>query len=194
VSSATTVALGTKGTTMLPRSIRPLLVSLLLLGLLAPAALAAPPETDRGRTQTEEVVEDYCGLTLIESLDATGLFLANQRGPDQVWFGSFRAHGTYTLLNPENGRWMQLRFNFVDKDLQVQPHGDGTATLTVLVAGRSAWTTSDGVRLANSGLELFEVLYDYETDEFTVVSDLKTAGRFQLHGGDFCTLVQRHLG
>lgn len=179
---------------MLRRSIHLMSVSLLLVGLLAPAAVAAPAETDRWRTVFENEVEDYCGLTVIESLDATGLFLANQRGRDGDWFGSFRAHGTYTLVNPDNGRWLQERFNYIDKDLKVQPHGDGTATITVLLAGSSVWTSADGTRLGNRGLELFEVLYDYETDEFSFVQDLKTAGHFQLHGLDFCAEVQRHLG
>jgi hypothetical protein len=179
---------------MLRRTIHPFGISLLLLALLAPAAIAAPAETDRWRTVFEEEVEDYCGLTLIESLDATGLFLANQRGSNDVWYGSFRAHGTYTLVNPDNGRWMQLRFNYVDKDLKVHPLDDGTALITVLIAGRSGWTTSDGVRLANRGLELFQVTYDYETGQGTFVRDLRHAGQFDLWGRDFCGDVQAALG
>jgi hypothetical protein len=179
---------------MFGRSIRPLGVSLLLLGLLAPAAVAAPIEKDRGRNVFEEEVEDYCGLTLIESLDATGIFLANQRGPDGVWYGSFRSHGTYTLVNPDNGKWMQLRFNSVDKDLKVEPLDDGTALIAVLVAGRWGWTTSDGVRLADRGMLLFEILYDYETDEWTFVRDLRRAGQFDLWDRDFCADVQTFLG
>jgi hypothetical protein len=179
---------------MFRRSLRPLGVSLLLLGLIAPAAVAAPVEKDRGRNVFEAEVEDYCGLTLIESLDATGIFLANQRGRDGVWYGSFRNHGTYTLTNPSNGRWLQVRFNAVDKDLKVEPLDDGTALITVLIAGRSGWTTSDGVRLANRGMELFQVVYDYETDEWDFVSDLRHAGQFDLWDRDFCTDVQSFLG
>jgi hypothetical protein len=179
---------------MFRRTTSSLGAAVLLLGLLAPAAVAAPAETDRWRTVFEEEVEDYCGLTLIESLDATGLFLANQRGRDEVWHGSFRAHGNYALVNPDNGKWMQLRFDFVDQDLNVEPLEDGTGLLTVLVAGRSGWTTSDGVRLANRGMELFEVLYDYETDEWTFVRDLKHAGQFDLWDRDFCADVQQFLG
>ena len=97
----------------------------------------------------------------------------NPRGRDQRWFGAVRIHSTYSLTNPDNGRSLQLRFAYNDKDLDVRLNDDGTATLTVLRAGRWAWTTSEGVRLLDAGMMLYEVSWNYDTDEGTFIREIR---------------------
>jgi hypothetical protein len=80
-------------------------------------------------------------------------------------------HGTYTLTNPDTGRSMQLRFTINDEDLDVRLIDDGTATPTVLHAGRWAWTTSEGIRLLDAGMYQFEGIWNYGTDQFTFTRD-----------------------
>jgi hypothetical protein len=180
------------------RAVRLLAVTLLLGALLAPASLASAAPTegferDRWHDVFEGDVEE-CGLELYEQGDIRGSFVANTRGRDQLWFGAARVHGTYTLSNPDTGRSMQLRFTINDKDLDVRLNDDGTATLTVLHAGRWAWTTSDGIRLLDAGMVQFEGIWNYETDQFTFTRDLWSAGRFDTADRSWCDDVHEFLG
>jgi hypothetical protein len=96
--------------------------------MLAPATVAAAAPADRERWQiTAEAELEHCGLTLYEHRDIRGVFVANTRGRDQVWFGAARVQGTVTLTNEVTGRSAQLRFAVNDKDLAVRPNEDGTA-------------------------------------------------------------------
>jgi hypothetical protein len=180
------------------RTVRLLSVTLLLVALLAPASLASAAPTERfERDRWHDVFEgdvEECGLELYEQGDIRGTFVANTRGRDQLWFGAARVHGTYTLTNPDNDRSMQLGFTINDKDLDVRLNDDGTATLTVLHAGRWAWTTSDGIRLLDAGMYQFEGIWNYETDQFTFTRDLWSAGRFDTADRSWCDDVHEFLG
>lgn len=180
---------------MYRRTVRLLSVTLLLAALLAPAspAGAAPAEREHWHDVFEGEIE-MCGLTLYERYDARGSFVANVRGRDQLWFGAVRMNGTYSQTNPDNGRSMQLQFAYNDKDLDVRLNDDGTATLTVLRAGRWAWTTSEGVRLLDAGMILYEVLWDYDADEGTFVREIRSSGISQTEGRPWCDDVHEFLG
>jgi hypothetical protein len=177
------------------RTVRLLSATVLLVALLAPASLAsaAPAERDRWHDVFEQDVEE-CGLALHESFDIRGSFVANTRGREKLWHGAVRIHGTYTLTNPDDGRTWQLRFTFNDADIDVRLNDDGTATLTVLRAGRWLWTSSTGLRVLDAGVMFYEMIWDYDADEGTFVRELRSAGNFQGEGRSWCDDVHAALG
>lgn len=177
------------------RAVRLLSATVLLVALLAPASLAgaAPAERDRWHDVFEQDVEE-CGLALHESFDVRGSFLANTRGREKLWHGAVRIHGTYTLTNPDDGRTWQLRFAFNDADIDVRLNDDGTATLTVLRAGRWLWTSSTGLRVLDAGVIFYEMIWDYNADEGTFVREIRSAGNFQSEGRSWCDDVHAALG
>jgi hypothetical protein len=177
------------------RTVRLLSVTLLLVALLAPASLAgaAPAGVEHWHDVFEGEIEE-CGLALHERFDVRGSFVENARGRDQLWYGAVRIHGTYTLANPDDGRTWQLRFAFNDKDLDVRLNDDGTATLTVLRAGRWAWTSSEGFRVLDAGMMFYEVLWDYDTDQGTFIREIRSSGHFQSEGRSWCDDVHAVLG
>jgi hypothetical protein len=177
------------------RTVRLLSATVLLVAVLAPASLAsaAPAERDRWHDVFEQDVEE-CGLALRESFDVRGSFVANTRGREELWHGAVRIHGTYTLTNPDDGRTWQLRFTFNDADIDVRLNEDGTATLTVLRAGRWLWTSSTGLRVLDAGVMFYEMIWDYDADEGTFVRELGSAGNFQSEGRSWCDDVHTALG
>jgi hypothetical protein len=177
------------------RTVRLLSATVLLVALLAPASLAsaAPAERDRWHDVFEQDVEE-CGLALHESFDIRGSFVANTRGREKLWHGAVRIHGTYTLTNPDDGRTWQLRFTFNDADIDVRLNDDGTATLTVLRAGRWLWTSSTGLRVLDAGVMFYEMIWDYDADEGTFVRELRSSGNFQSEGRSWCDDVHTALG
>jgi hypothetical protein len=177
------------------RTSRVISVTLLLIVLLAPASLAtaAPAGTEHWHDVFEQDVE-VCGLALHESFNVRGSFVENTRGRDQLWYGAVRLHGTYTLTNPDDGRTWQLRFTFNDPDIDVRLNDDGTATLTVLRAGRWHWTSSEGLRVLDAGMMLYEVIWDYDSDEGTFLREIRSAGNFQAEGRSWCDDVHTALG
>jgi hypothetical protein len=177
------------------RTSRVVSVTLLLIALLAPTSLAgaAPAEIEHWHDVFEQDVVE-CGLSLHENFDVRGSLVVNTRGRDQLWYGAVRIHGTYTLTNPDDGRTWQLRFAFNDKDLDVRLNDDGTATLTVLRAGRWLWTSSEGWRVLDAGVMFYEVIWDYDADEGTFVREIRSAGNFQSEGRSWCDDVHAALG
>jgi hypothetical protein len=177
------------------RTVRLLSVTVLLVALLAPASLAgaAPAEVEHWHDVFEHDVEE-CGLALYERLDVRGSLVVNTRGRDQLWYGAVTIHGTYTLTNPDDGRTWQVRFTFNDKDLDVRLNDDGTATLTVLRAGRWLATSSTGLRVLDAGVMFYEMIWDYDADEGTFVREIRSAGTFQSEGRSWCDDVHTALG
>jgi hypothetical protein len=177
------------------RTSRSVSVTLLLVALLAPASIAsaAPAGTEHWHDVFEQAVEQ-CGLALHESFDVRGSFVENTRGRDQLWYGAVRIHGTYTLTNPDDGRTWQVRFTFNDADIDVRLNDDGTATLTVLRAGRWLATSSTGLRVLDAGVMFYEMIWDYDADEGTFVRELRSAGTFQSEGRSWCDDVHTALG
>jgi len=189
-----------------PFSRKGLVLTLLVafMSSLAVPAQAKPLERERIHEFGSEVIEDFCGLTVLEQFDRHINITFNQRGEKGIAYFTGNIHGWTSWTNVANGKTLTVVDNFVDKDQKITVNDDGTLTILVLAAGSTKVYGPDGRLLFNDpGQVRFEVLIDHNgtptdpsDDEFLEFLGVVkgSTGRNDLDGRDFCEDIQTFIG
>jgi hypothetical protein len=175
-----------------------------LMSSLAVSAQAKPLERERIHEFGSEIIDDFCGLTVLEQFDRHVNITFNQRGEDKIAYFTGNIHGWTSWTNVANGKTLTGVDNFVDKDQKITVNDDGTLTILVLAAGSTKVYGPDGRLLFNDpGQVRFEVLIDHNgtptdpsDDEFLEFLGVVkgSTGRNDLDGRDFCEDIQAFIG
>ena len=162
--------------------------------MLAVAASAAPPFTERFHDEGTFVEQDFCGAGLI--VDGTfvvdGKLLVAAHGPNGLAYFLEHIHATSTYTNRANGKTVTLTTRVVNKDLQVTDNGDGTLTILILATGNDVLYGPDGKAIGrNPGQIRFEILIDHagtpaDPSDDVFLADLGVVKGSTGRSDDFC--------
>ena len=171
------------------------LVTLLVLsGLSAAVAAAAPLVHERFHDEGTFVDSDFCGagLTVDGTFVTDGSVLINPRGADGLLYFLEHVKVTVVYTNRANGKTVTHEVvTRVNKDLRVTDNGDGTLTILAFATGNDVYYGPDGNVIGrNPGQTRVEILIDHggtptdpSDDEFLAEEIVKgSTGR----SDDFC--------
>jgi hypothetical protein len=179
------------------------IVPLAVLGA-APAQAAPPIEHEHYSDELDELLPtaediengmtDFCGLVDVPLTGhVEGVFTQQIRGNSEFPYFSDRFRGTFVYTNPDTGLTFTVVTVANSKDLHVVDNGNGTLSITGLVAGTQNVYGPDGELLfRDRGLirDTFLVdnndTVDPEDDEFLEIIDTKVAGPHETFDRDFC--------
>ena len=169
-----------------------------------PAQAAPPVEHDNYSVDLDELlptaedvaegITDFCGLVDVPLTGhIEGVFKQQIRGNSEFPYFSDTFRGTFVYTNPETGLTFTVVTRANSKDLHVVDNGDGTLTITGLVAGTQSVYGPDGELLfTDHGLVSDTFLVDNNDsvdpsdDEFVAIIDTKIAGPHDTFDRDFC--------
>ena len=141
-------------------------------------------------------------MSVLTEHEASGHFIAKASGEDGLIHFSANIRGTDRYTNLATDKTFTIEFAFNDKDQSVSDNGDGTLTILFKSTGVQKAFGPDGERLfLDAGAGRAEVLvdhggtpYDPSDDEFISADAVKSSGRFDTEGRDFCEDFREFTG
>lgn len=139
---------------------------------------------------------DCNGLITLQSAGSEQWhYLLNQRGPNGLMYDQVNVSGTNTFTNPDTGKTFTATWRGLGKELKVTDNGDGTVTIRVISAGPVKYYGPDGQRMfIDTGYFEAERVYDYVNDVEISWTFVRSVGRFDTAGRDFCMDMAEFLG
>jgi len=147
--------------------------ALVLMGLTASSAAAAPPFVEHTHFTSEPFTTNICGIDVIGVVTVSGFYLEFASG-----FSVGGGEATTVLTNPESGKSITFKNAGVSITGVPTDNGDGTSTAVVTVNGLSPKISElNGPPLAvDTGSITFLVTFDTATGEFISAEVLSIKG------------------
>src|SRR5262245_27517972 len=168
-------------------------------------AAARPIEQGHASGSDSHIDEEFCGdLTVRHDIEFDVYFSGKSHGPDGLIYFAARARSVDSWTNLANDKTLTVDIVGQQKDQRVTDNGDGTLSITVLIAGRQFVYGPDGTRLfVDTGTFQFEFLVDHGGTPTDPSDDVEIDGSFEvvkevghrdLAGHDFCDDVHAIIG
>jgi hypothetical protein len=151
-------------------------------GMVASAPAAAQPiEKGHFHDVSTSDVYDCDGTPAQDSVDVSGHFLFNQRGPAPFPYYQQSVHGTVVTTNLATGGTFTLVFATTSNIHTIVDNGDGTLTLTWFGSGSDRFYDTDGnFVLKNPGEVRFAIDIDYNGTPADPNDDVEVPGSFRI--------------